>query len=376
MRFSLSRHCALKHLEKPSVYALLTDELYELDEEAFGLLMSCASADGYEAPESDFARYCLKEGILVKGKVQVARPPVEKSPEPSLRYLELQITKRCNLRCKHCYIGPPGPVDLSLEDIGLALEEFEKMQGLRVLITGGEPLLHRQFADINALLPRFALRKVLFTNGVLMDGATLRALNVDEIQVSVDGLEHAHEAIRGKGTYKKAMKCVESALIQGIDVSVSTMVNPANLDDFDYMERAFRALGIRDWTVDVPCAVGNLRENPALQLGPVEAGRYLRYGFGDSLHEGGEGFACGLHLMSVMADGVCAKCAFYAETPAGHLSEGLGRCWERIEPVRLDALSCDCGEVDSCRGGCRFRATLLGSPFGKDLYRCSRYDKM
>jgi radical SAM protein with 4Fe4S-binding SPASM domain len=379
MRYFLSEDCVLKRLEKPFLYQIRTDELFELDEEALAFLMGCSNEEGCDAPESDFLGYCLKEGILKTEKAGKRAPaPKGKSPGPSLRYLELQITRKCNLRCRHCFLGPPDATELPLEDMVKALDEFQQMQGLRVLITGGEPVLHRDFGKLNSILPGYALRKILFTNGTLMTTELLKGLNVDEIQVSIDGLEEAHDALRGSGTFSRAMRCVEEAMRVGLEVSVSTMVHAGNLGDFEEMEELFTGLGIRDWTVDVPCDAGNLKENPGFRLSPEEAGRYLRFGFGEGLHGGGgeSGFSCGYHLMSVMADGSCAKCAFYQETPAGRLSEGLSRCWGRIRHTPLDELECDCEHLDVCRGGCRYRAGLLGPPMGKDYYRCSFYDRI
>ena len=91
------------------------------------------------------------------------------------------------------------------------------------------------------------------------------------------------------------------------------MVHAANLSDFDLMDEDFRAMGIRDWTVDVPCVEGRLKENPGHGLTPEVAGKYLAYGYGGSIHGGGMGYACGRHLMSVMPDGSSAKCAFYSQ---------------------------------------------------------------
>jgi radical SAM protein with 4Fe4S-binding SPASM domain len=376
MKYYLAKDCALKLLEAPCAYHMGKDELYELDGEAFEFLRGCASGDGCEVGDGEFADYCIREGILTAEKTAVRRPPVAKSPEPSLRYLELQITRKCNLGCRHCYLGRPRDAGLSLGEIRQVLGEFEAMQGLRLLLTGGEPLLHPEFDGINRLLPDYAFRKVLFTNGTLVTDRLLEGLNVDELQVSVDGLEEAHDALRGRGTFRKAMQCIKKALNKGFEVSVSTMVHAENLLDFDGMERTFKAMGIRDWAVDVPCNEGNLMENPSFHLPPETAGRYLAYGFGEGLHGGGEGFACGLHLMSVTADGSCAKCAFYSDDPVGHIREGLSRCWQRVKHTCLDELKCDCDELDACRGGCRYRAALLGDNLGKDLYRCALYGKL
>lgn len=383
MRYYLSGHCCLKLLETPAVYDLRSDELYELDDAAFAFLRACASDKGGEggAAETEFLDYCITEGIVAARPAAGRRePPLEQSPIPSLRYLELQITDRCNLRCRHCYIDRSRDRELSVEMIERVLSEFERLQGLRLLITGGEPLLHRRFGEVNALLPRYAFRKILFTNGLLLDKGLLAGLAVDEVQLSIDGMERGHDALRGKGSYKKVMGALETTLSAGMAASVSTMVHRGNLDEFGEMEALFEKLGVRDWTVDVPCAVGALKDNPLLQVTPGEGGRYLAYGFGGGLHGGGEGYGCGLHLAAVLADGNVAKCAFYAEVALGSVAEGLRTCWARLKPVRLEELECaalSCTALDQCRGGCRYRAAAAAGGAGKrDPYKCRAYDIM
>lgn len=373
MNYFLTKQSILKWLETPYVYNIKEDELYELDNESFKFLKNCQTGNGCSAEESEFTDYCIKEGILITEKNLLKRPPVIKSHKPSLRYLELQITDRCNLRCRHCYIGQKKDKELSLIRIRKVLSEFEEMQGLRVLITGGEPLIHSRFEAINEMLPRSFIRKILFTNGLLLSKKILTNLNVDEIQISIDGLENAHDSLRGKGTFKKTIGAVKNAINSGFEVSIATMVHPANLGDFDKMEALFRGLGIKDWTVDVPCISGKLEKHAEFQINHEEGGKYLGYGYGDVLHSSTSGFACGLHLMSVMADGRAAKCTFYADRDAGNAKDGLRECWQKIRPIKLSELKCECEHIEICRGGCRYRAELLGNPMGKDLYRCALY---
>lgn len=379
MKYYLTKESVLKWLEKPSVYHIGKDELYELDDASFEFLRDCSARSGGFNKEGEFIDYCLKEDILTTESISIKRPPLLKSPVPSLRYLELQITDRCNLRCGHCYINSPlagrevKGGELSVTQIRKALTDFEEMQGLRVLVTGGEPLAHSAFAEINEMLPDFLVRKVLFTNGILLRKEILESLKVDEIQISVDGLENAHDSLRGKGTFKPAMEAVRRALDSGFVVSVSTMVHPENLADFEDMENLFLGMGIKDWTVDAPCVAGRLKDNSGFQLTPEKGGKYLRYGYGNGLHASAAGFACGLHLMSVASDGRVSKCTFYSDSASGRVEDGLRECRQRIKPVRLDELKCDCDHLESCRGGCRYRAELLGDPLGKDLYRCSHY---
>lgn len=381
MRYYLSDNHVLRLLEMPALYDIKRDELYELDDEAFNFLKKCASNNGceIEGAEEDFINFCLSEGILLTIADNTKSVPIIKSPIPSLRYLELQITDRCNLRCKHCFIGIPKNNELPFEKIVKILEEFIEMQGLRVMFTGGEPLLHSEFQRINSTLPDFRCRKVLFTNGLLLSDKILKNLHFDEIQLSIDGMEHGHEALRGKGTYKRVIKNLKKALGLGIPVSVATVVHSKNLHEFDEMEKLFRRLGIKDWTVDIPTPAGNLRKNPSFQIKPDIAGKYLNYGFGENYHGGKEGFACGVHLCSILANGAVAKCAFYAEIPLGNIDEGLRKSWQRLKPIRLKELECfdiSCPVIDSCRGGCRFRASSCaksGGEFKRDIHKCYAY---
>jgi radical SAM protein with 4Fe4S-binding SPASM domain len=374
MSYRLSRRASLKWLETPAVYHVAKDELYELDDESFRFMRNCVNDEGCESKDSAFIDYCMDEGILTTEPFVRRHPVVVQAPTPSLRYLELQITNACNLRCKHCYIDDKNRYDLSLEQIGKILSEFEEMQGLRVMISGGEPLLHPRFEEINEKLAEFFVRKVLFTNGVLLSKERLKSLKVDEIQVSIDGLEAAHDALRGSGMFDRSMRAIDLALDAGFDVSVSTMVHRKNLTDFDALERQFRRMGIKDWTVDVPCSTGRMRDYRELLVGPEEGGTYLGYGFGGGLHAAAQGFGCGLHLMAVTAAGKTAKCTFYGDHPVGTIDESLRSSWRKLQPISLkDLLGCRCEYVEVCRGGCRYRAELVEGKGGRDLYRCRLY---
>lgn len=110
MKYFLSTDAVLKWLETPSVYHMKKDDLYELNDDSFAFLQRCATDRGCDAGDREFIHYCLDEGILTKNMTLQKRPPLIKSPDPSLRYLELQITDTCNLKCRHCYIRHNNPI--------------------------------------------------------------------------------------------------------------------------------------------------------------------------------------------------------------------------------------------------------------------------
>jgi len=386
VKYFLSGKHVLRHLEKPCVYCSSTDELYELDEAGFDFLRSCAIPGGCDSSraDADFIDFCISEGILTVDPVSLDRPLIIQSPIPSLRYLELQITNRCNLRCRHCYIGGTDNSELSITQLKSVLDEFEAMQGLRLLITGGEPLMHSRFSELNYMLPAYSFRKILFTNGLLLKQDQLNNLHVDEIQISVDGMERGHDAMRGAGTFRIVIQNLKLAVEAGFAVSISTMIHRENLTEFDEMEALFKSIGIRDWTVDVPCCEGRLMENDSLYMPPEIGGKLMRFGFGGGLHEGAVGYGCGLHLAAVIANGEICKCAFYAEHSAGTIRDGLAKAWAGIRPVNLEELECakaSCDMINECRGGCRYRASLscgqqVGTGLERDLYKCFHYGIM
>lgn len=353
---------SLKILERPFLYKVSTDELYELDEEGFAGLQLC---DGSRTLEEtglpcDFLSFCLDEGLLELKRERETRPVkvCGPSPAPSLRYLEVQVTRRCNQSCLTCYLGDARPIDLGPEAFAKLVGEFSAMGGLRLMVSGGEPLTHPAWPAINALMDVKGIRRVLLTNGTALTEKTVSSLHFDEVQISLDGLKPGHELVRGKGSFERAVNGARLVRESGLELSLATMVHRGNLEEFAELEELTARLGAREWGIDAPCLMGRLGENPALTVTPGEAARAMARAYGGAYHGGGEGSACGLHLMTVGADGVAAQCGFYFDEPLGNVSEGLARCWGRRAPLLLsDIPAClKCAAAEECGGGCRFRA--------------------
>jgi radical SAM protein with 4Fe4S-binding SPASM domain len=372
---ALRAHCVLRQLEQPYVYDISKDELYELDQRGFEFLKECNGSEQLSelSFHKDFLETCLKEGLLVIGPQAARRHfKLRPSPIPSLRYLELQLTSRCNLKCKHCYLGEPAKRDLPLADTLSVLEEFDRMQGLRVLISGGEPLLYPHIRALNDALPRFGVRKVLLTNGTMITNSNHADWSLfDEIQFSLDGLREGHERIRGAGTFDAVMGGIAAARGKRIPISIATMVHRHNLKEFEGLAKWIQDQEIVEWNIDVPCLAGRLRENSDFWVTPEEGAPFLRYATGGSYHGAEEPFACGYHLCTVTPEGDVAKCGFFEKEPLGSLEEGLEASWKRIRPVALSELACaSCSHLLDCKGGCRFRAETL---LGKDPVMCAFY---
>ncbi len=371
---SLHPRVFLKRLEQPYLYHLERDELYEIDEKALLFLSLC---DGTTKGESlttdvDFVSFCLEEGLLETHPQPVPRTiSIGEAPVPSLRYLELQLLHQCNLRCRHCYLGPPRPERLRLEEAVGVTREFAARGGLRLLISGGEPLLYPELPVFLKQTWNLGIRRILLTNGTLLTPETARALQVEEVQISLDGWRAGHEAIRGVGTFDQTLLGIQATRQAGLPLSIATMVHRKNLNEFEQLARLVEEIGAIEWGVDVPCLAGSLKEHSDLLVPYEEAVPFLSFSFGGGSHGSSEGYACGRHLLTVLPTGQAVKCGFFEDQPLGDARLGLIDCWQRLNHVPLKDLECrGCPALEECAGGCRYRAL---NPFGRDPLMCALY---
>lgn len=370
---TLTPHAVLKNLEEPYLFDIENDELYELNTDAYQFLLQISRGENPPVREEDkeFIRFCLSENLIAFSEIPSQRKmSLNPSPIPSLRYLELQITNRCNLQCCHCYIAEGFHQDLSKKQIQKIFEEFEEIQGLRLLLSGGEPLLHSNFWEINDLLRNYAFRSVLLSNGTLVTQEVAKRLRIHEVQISLDGMKEGHESLRGRGTFKKTLMAIDHLQEANIRVSIATMIHRKNLSEFDQLALFLQSKNIEEWNVDIPCLEGRLKINQEFWVTPAEAGRFLSYGYGGGFHGSAKNFACGAHLCAIMTDGTVCKCGLFSQEPVGSIEEGLRTCWERIPRIVLKDLTCDCSVIEECRGGCRYRAKTQSDLFQPDLYQC------
>lgn len=116
----------------------------------------------------------------------------------SLPILLLNVHEHCNCRCMMCDIWKRRDGrELDLAAFDRHRESLERLGVRQVVLTGGEPLLHQNFAGLCDLLHELGVRITLLTTGLLLfERAAVVAEGVDEIIVSLDGPEEVHDRIR------------------------------------------------------------------------------------------------------------------------------------------------------------------------------------
>ena len=132
------------------------------------------------------------------------------------REVNLELTHRCNLKCKMCGVWIKG-VDRRLQELTAAeyLDLFEQMKdiGVRlVTLTGGEPFIRKDLFDIVEAAKSQGLVCNIFTNGALIDNLAVEGVfryGIDKIIVSIDGIGPVHDSIRGvSGSFVKAIQAL------------------------------------------------------------------------------------------------------------------------------------------------------------------------
>jgi radical SAM protein with 4Fe4S-binding SPASM domain len=368
---ALTPRASVKRLEEDYLYHAAADELYEINDDALKMLLLCDGSRRTRelGPDPGFLSFSVQEDLLEfheqPHSVELAGG---RSPIPSLRYLEWLVTFRCNLSCAHCYLGEAGQDEFPVELIRPLLEQFTRMQGLRILVSGGEPTLYRHFSALNEAIRDYPIRAVLLTNGLTMTEEFASGLSFHEVQVSLDGMEHGHEAIRGKGSFRKAVQAMRAVRSAGLDLSVATMIHRGNLDQWEEMQELVTRMGAREWNIDYPCVKGRWEEHPELAVDPETAARKMGYGFGGSYHGTSPGWTCGRHLAAVLPSGELCRCGLYPERCYGSVRDGLELAWRKVEHIPISSTQCaGCEHADTCGGGCRFRA---GGSAERDLVMC------
>lgn len=183
------------------------------------------------------------EAIKLKNRISLPNPRVyTKQPQKEQTNLQefwLHVTNRCNIECTHCLFSSSihDKDTLSLELMQKHIKDAYELGCRLFVLSGGEPFVRE---DINELLEFiFSLKDskvVILTNGMLLE-KNLSKKNFDKsrlsLQISLDGLENEHDAIRGKGSFAKLAKNLKWLKNEGYTFSISTCLTPLSIENLD-----------------------------------------------------------------------------------------------------------------------------------------------
>ena len=313
--------------------------------------------------------------------------------EPELRNLFLELTSQCNEHCLHCGSScgsarsPEVPTDILLAMLSDVKDRLG-IERTQLCITGGEPLLRKDFFELMGAAHDMGYAWGMTTNGTLVTPAVVEKLaecGMRTVSVSVDGLRDTHDRFRQRaGSYDEAIAGARNLGQSGLfaHVQVTTVVHAWNVGELDELFEVMVGLPIDSWRLATIEPMGRALAHPELMLTPDDCRRL--FGFIRAKRAGGwpvkygcchylgldlerevrEGYflcSAGIYTASIMSNGdigTCLDVERRPETIQGNLYEDdFVDVWTnrfsflRQELANLDERCAACDDREFCAGG-------------------------
>ncbi len=182
-----------------------------------------------------------------------------------------EITRKCNLHCRHCFASSSitENVFLNTEDILSTLKEMQSFRVLDIRFTGGEPTCHEDWFDVLNYAKKLGFAISVNTNGVYRNQKEVLEkfliVQPNQITLSIDGLEQNHDYIRGKNSFRATFETLLAFSKVGLPLRVNTVITKKNYFEipqllelvapfikeinFFYMRPVGRALSLFDFSL-------------------------------------------------------------------------------------------------------------------------------
>lgn len=333
-----------------------------------------------------------------------------KGPVPTPLYAVWEITLACDQRCVHCgsRAGKARKDELNTEECLDVARQLGDLGVGEVTLVGGEAYLRNDFILIVNELRALGMSVTMTTGGLNLTQArvdALREAGVRTISISLDGLEEAHDELRGvPGSHRRAFEALQRVRRAGIPVGVNTQINRRTLADLPRLLERIADAGAFGWQLQITSPFGNAADRPDLLLQPymmldvfdtlrgvliraralgikMWPGNNLGY-FGPleselraAAKQHYKGCAAGRLQLGIEAQGDVKGCPSLggAENVGGNVREhSIADIWARSAELsyirertrdELWGYCAECYYADTCRGGCTATAEpLLGRP--------------
>lgn len=170
--------------------------------------------------------------------------------EPQFGFgIQWHLTDRCDQRCKHCYVWQNERGQrkkfLNLRECQIiidSIENFEKKRKLKITmgITGGDPLLLPFFWEVAKLIGNKKWEWTVLGNPFHLDlnvALKLKKYGCTRYQMSIDGIENTHDALRREGSFKATLEKIKVLNKAEIDSLIMTTVFRENIEEIPEVTR-------------------------------------------------------------------------------------------------------------------------------------------
>lgn len=164
--------------------------------------------------------------------------------------MHIDITKRCNFRCLHCYhtFDDYDNKDLTYEEIDEMFKILNELGVFKVTLSGGEPFLRKDIFKILKLGSKYHFIFEIFTNGSLLSEDIIKQLslmNVAKLSFSYYGDKSEYQHITQYDGYESLMKIVKLCIKYDIDYDLKFILMKYNYHHLPTFIKLTQHLGIR-----------------------------------------------------------------------------------------------------------------------------------
>jgi len=323
-----------------------------------------------------------------------------------------ELTLTCNLKCQHCgsRAGRPRSDELTTAEALDVVDQLARLGAREIGLIGGEAFLRKDWIQIVRRIASHGIRCGIQTGGRQLTNERIQQAadaGLQQIGVSIDGLETLHDRIRGvPGSFRMAVDALHRAKAAGLEVTVNTSICCDTLPDLPGILDVIANAGVTVWQLQIAVAMGNAVDNDHILMQPyqvlelmpllarlwhegrqrgvwMDGGNNIGY-FGpyerlwrtrgdERDHWGGCG--AGQSVIALEADGTVKGCPSLATVgfAGGNVREStLEEIWNTRKEIHFARLRTvedlwgfcrTCYYADVCRAGCTWTShSLLGRP--------------
>jgi radical SAM protein with 4Fe4S-binding SPASM domain len=308
----------------------------------------------------------------------------------------IELTKQCNLSCKHCSVD----ADLSskrkllIDKVLSIVEESEHIGVKEIVLGGGEPLLYENFFELCEYILSKGLSITFVTNGTLVSEKMSSFLKLKkyfhslQVGISLDGhTPELHGYFRSKETFQPAVEAIKRLNKAGIKVSASCVLNKANIKTIPEYLEFLSILNVSNVRILPFMPVGRGKQYKEEMLSSEEfhdiilgkckwgevfygsIGFHMPWEFLSLPPEKRQPSPCeaGYLRLWINSSGDIFPCSYMENLPIGNIyCDSISDVWNNSpilkamrNPELLKGVCASCQYRDGCRGGCRGLAYFM-----------------
>ncbi len=203
-----------------------------------------------------------------QGMPMQARKAIDDEGTPPCRLIAWEVTRSCNLACKHCRAEAhldPYEGELNTEEAKALIDTFPSVGNPIIIFTGGDPMMRKDLYELGKYAVSKGLRPVLSPNGTLItkeNAKLIKEAGFGRCSISIDGKDAAsHDLFRGvEGAFDKSMQGIEYLKEAGVEFQINTTVTKSNFDTFKDIFNLCERIGAVAWHIFLLVPMGRASE--------------------------------------------------------------------------------------------------------------------